>query len=294
LACPHHLRWFASSCALAGLALLAACPKPAAEPVTLKVLSYNLRHDVDWWQQRFPLIADEIVRLQPDLIGLQEVEVGIGQESTLRDLILERDATLDYHLYRELKSGIAAASGEGVAIFSRFELGPLAKLDLPEGRVLVHARVEIAPRLAVGLFNTHLDARADDQHRFAQIQEVLSFIDQREAGEVTLLTGDLNDTDGSRTVRQVVEAGFVDTFRARHGERTAELGATSPILLRTEPVSQNPTRRIDYVFQRPLGAATVDVMESAVVFDQPDAQGLYPSDHLGVLTTLKVRPTTTE
>jgi len=269
--------------------LLTACPK-AVEPMPLRVVSYNLRHDVDWWEQRFPLIADEIVKLKPDLLGLQEVEVGIGQGETLRDMIRERDPALDYHLYRELKSGVAAASGEGIGLLSRRPLGPLARHDLAEGRVLIHARIDFGSGLSVDLFNTHLDSRGDDQHRYAQAKDVALYMDEQAAAGLSLLTGDLNDTPGSRAVQHLVDSGLEDAYRVKHGDRADQTGATSPILLRQEPVEQHPSRRIDYVLYRTEGEVNVEVSSAAVAFDQPDATGLYPSDHLGVVVDLAVTP----
>lgn len=34
----------------------------------LKVITINLRHNLNFWEERFPLIADEIVRLKLDLL----------------------------------------------------------------------------------------------------------------------------------------------------------------------------------------------------------------------------------
>jgi len=283
---------FLLAVALAMAWVLAGCPKPAGEPVTLKVMSYNLRHNVDWWEQRFPLIADEIVRLRPDLIGLQEVQVAIGQESTLDDLIRARDASLDYHIYRELKSGVDAATGEGIAIFSLQPQGQVGKQDLSEGRVAIRARIEVAPGLAVDFFTTHLDASGDDVYRWPQVQDVVRFVDLNDEGQLALLTGDFNSTDDTRVIQHVVDSGFVDSFKELHGAATAELGATSPIVLRQQPGEQNPTRRIDFVFARAARLAKLEALASVVVGNNPDAQGLYPSDHLGVLTTLRATPAT--
>jgi endonuclease/exonuclease/phosphatase family metal-dependent hydrolase len=50
-------------------------------------------------------------------------------------------------------------------------------------------------------------------------------------------------------------------------------------------------RRIDYIFvtaARRDGRATV--RDARVVFDQPDASGVFPSDHFGVMADVQVVP----
>src|SRR6187401_1175997 len=53
----------------------------------LKVMTINLRNKENEWERRFELIADEIDRLDPDIIGLQEVEIAKDQSDRLNDLL---------------------------------------------------------------------------------------------------------------------------------------------------------------------------------------------------------------
>ena len=77
-------------------------------------MTLNLRHDSDDWKRRFPLIADEIVRLDPDIIGLQEIEIADDQAEYLNDLISRRGHA-KYKLHQRRKPGLRGFfTGEGV------------------------------------------------------------------------------------------------------------------------------------------------------------------------------------
>lgn len=76
----------------------------ASRTVRVKVMSINLRHDSDDWKRRFPLIADEIVRLDPDIIGLQEIEIADDQADYLNDLLARRGHA-KYEIHQKRKSG---------------------------------------------------------------------------------------------------------------------------------------------------------------------------------------------
>jgi len=49
-------------------------------------------------------------------------------------------------------------------------------------------------------------------------------------------------------------------------------------------MEQNVDRRIDYIFARPgTDGATLEYKAARVAWDKPAADGLYPSDHFGVV-----------
>jgi beta-glucosidase len=271
-------------------ALVAACNKDP-ELVQLKIMTINLRHDVDWWEERFPLIADEIVRLEPDLIGMQEVEIAQTQSQALLDLIAARTPAdgLYYEYHEEMKTGLAALGGEGIGVFSRYPISVKLSRDLLYGRVVQLDRIKISEKLTIDLYNTHLHNEGGDEVRKPQMESILAFVEENKAGYLTFLTGDMNAKDTSETIRYAVDHGFIDTYRAVHGDDTERIGNTSPIHLAKEPVAQDPTNRIDYVFmQKPPEKVALAVVSSTVAFDHPNADGLYPSDHLGVMSTFEI------
>jgi endonuclease/exonuclease/phosphatase family metal-dependent hydrolase len=262
---------------LIGLATLAGACQP--EPTPLSILSYNLRHDADWWEERFELIADEVAELKPDLIGLQEVEIGIDQELILHDLITQRDPALDYAIYAREKAGLAAALGEGIALFSRQALEDKASIELTFGRVAVKARVFLDDARSVDILNTHLHSDATDEERQQQAAEVIGFLDTSRGESVQLVVGDMNATPKSKTMAAFAQAGWRDTWVEANPE---EDGFTSPVILGQDRPEQNFTRRIDYVLAKDGEGDRFQVDQAEVVLKEPRADGLFPSDHLGV------------
>jgi endonuclease/exonuclease/phosphatase family metal-dependent hydrolase len=257
--------------------LLAGC-EGEPEPLELRVATINLRHDSDCWEERFALIGEEITALSADLIGMQEVEIAVEQAELLQGMA--RDAGLAYDFHQETKTGLAALSGEGIALFSRPSIVERSTIDLLYGRPAILDRIDLDPEQegAELLFvNTHLHHQGGDEVRRPQMQLILDEI-ASETGPV-ILTGDLNAQPDSETLQSAYAAGFADA-----GE---DAGNTSPIrLVKSATVAQNPRNRIDYILVR----GPVEVREARLAFDRPAANGLYPSDHLGLVADVRVLP----
>lgn len=261
--------------------------------ITLKVMTINVRHNADFWEERFPLIADEIVRLAPDLIGIQEMEIGINQSKTLMKLIKKRAGPdgLKYEKCERLKTGSDMFGGEGITIFSRYPIEKKGYADLEHGRPVIFARVQIADWLSVDLYNTHLHNIGGDEVKLPQAQKMIAFEKKNDAGFLTFLTGDMNSSEGSQTIGFFIANSFTDTYRAFHGDKTSVTGNTNPVIISKENAPQNFTGRIDYIFMKvPAGwEDRVKIVDSVVCFKNYDDRGLYPTDHLGVMTTVQIK-----
>ncbi|MEQ8278730.1 MAG: endonuclease/exonuclease/phosphatase family protein [Deltaproteobacteria bacterium] len=250
----------------------------------LSVVSINLRHDQDFWEERFDLVADEIVRLDPDLIGLQEIEISVDQSQVLHERIVERGGA-DYAIFEQLKFGVQGLGGEGVGVFSRFPILETDAVDLDHGRPGVFVRLSLGDGERIEFFNTHLHNVGEDEVRRAQMQSMVAFADQHADGAPQILTGDMNALPDSGTLNAALDVGWRDSFTDAN---PSALGATSGIRLRKDdPTPQRAQNRIDYVLYAPRGR--LSVVSSTVTFDRPRADGLYPSDHLGVLSVFELR-----
>lgn len=275
------------------LALCACAPPPPSSPAPreLKILSYNIRHNVDFYEERMELMADGIAALAPDVIGLQEIEIAVEQGERLADLIRERDPTLDYDLSQVFKPGAAAAlTGEGVGIMSRSPLSDIAILEMDEGRVSLFARLADVEGHSLAFTCTHLTSDGGDALRAQQASDTLAFLeDNARPGDARVLVGDFNAVPGDDAITNVTDAGYSDTYLEKHGEEaTLQGGNTSPVALGTDNPAQDFRNRIDFIFARSGDETALEVHDSEVVLDAPRADGLYPSDHLGVLTTLRL------
>ncbi|MBP9112265.1 MAG: endonuclease/exonuclease/phosphatase family protein [Polyangiaceae bacterium] len=251
----------------------------------LKVMTLNLRHDVDQWERRFELVADEIVRLDPDVIGLQEIEIGKDQGDKLNDLIAKRGHA-KYHSFQKRKTALYGFfTGEGVGIFSRYALSDKDDADLAHYRRAVHAKIALPSGVSVRIFNTHFEPGGEESMRVSQAEKLLSFARGQGESEPAILTGDFNASPTKDSIA-TLRTKFVDSYPTVHGNE--EGSGTSPIRLEEGAFTQRPTRRIDYVMARSTSGVTLRPIKSDIVLKNHDSKGFYPSDHYAIMTTYEV------
>lgn len=139
-------------------------------------------------------------------------------------------------------------------------------------------------------FNTHLSwLLPEDDIRLGQTQELLRFMRQKSRRWLGLgglypsfLTGDLNSAPNKPSV-EAVKKVMIDTYAELNpGKPGITWDYTNPFAERAR--DRMPERRLDYVFTRGLIGKT---RRSEIVFNQPDANGIFPSDHFGVMTEIE-------
>ncbi len=263
---------------------------------TFRVATLNIWNRFGPWDQRLVAIREGVKTLAPDILGMQEVlrlEPGEGDELYQADVV---GAGFGYH------SAYARARDQrwyGNAVLSRWPIAQSATLELPrcgtdEKRCLLHADID-APFGRIPFFVTHLNWKFSDGHvREEQVREVAAYIESVATAEAfpAILVGDLNaapDSDEIRFLRGLTSLGgrrvyFQDAFEVA-GDGTA--GTTFD---RRNPFAaplREPDRRIDYVFVRGRDERfRGEPLEARVCFDAPVA-GTFPSDHFGVVATLR-------
>lgn len=204
--------------------------------------------------------------LQPDIVALQEVDNrvmrsgGADQAAVLGGLLGMEHA---FGAFMDYQGG-----QYGMAILSRHPIGDVVAVPLPEGnepRVALSAEVTLPDGRRVRVVNVHFDWVQNDSFRYAQAEAVAAYLSGREIPHI--LTGDLNDEPGSRTV-------------ALFQERLVE--ARKPAEARFTFSSTEPRKEIDYIFAAPAGAWEVG---GAEVIPEEVA-----SDHRPVVATLRLLP----
>jgi len=279
----------------------------------LKVLSLNIWNRSGPWPERLSLIKDEIKRLDPDVIGLQEVMrlVRPGTEVPLspeHDQAAEVAASFGY----EIAWTPAADYGNGLlmgnAILSRFPIFETRGFRLPdagtgERRALLFALVG-AKWGRLPLFVTHLNWRFD--HGFARLAQVRFIADRVEELAPALggflppvLMGDFNaepDADEIRFLRglHVVDGKSVHFADAWLYGGDGTLGATYDQRNDHAKRNREPPRRIDYIFARGPDAELRGeplIAQVCATNSRPGADGtVWPSDHFGVYAELVMEP----
>ncbi len=154
---------------------------------------------------------------------------------------------------------------------------------------------------------THLSWRQEDTAtRLGQTEELLNLT--KSLGCPMLITGDLNASADQASIQKILAAGFEDLFsrlhptepgttpqawsatevpRARQRERPEEPGLTwdnqNPFI--QSHSTQFPDRRIDYLLLRQRNNLPLRPIQCEVACNTPTPEGIFPSDHYGVLGT---------
>jgi endonuclease/exonuclease/phosphatase family metal-dependent hydrolase len=275
--------------------------------------------------ERAAAVAQEIAAAQPDLVALQEVSQWrtgplFGNPTTvvydvLASLLTELDAQgLHYApvaLIPELTISAPCACGFSVGysdsevILARTDLPPVDfTLDNVQAQHFTHlltvpsvggpvtiphgwASVDVhIPGKTFRFITTHLEG-AYPPVQVAQGAELLAG-----PGNTTLPTiyaGDFNSAavggpDQTPTYGNLIAAGLVDLWGAAN---PGDPGLTWP-LHGEDPYTQSmpPTERIDLVFS----AGRVDAVNAQRIgTDDLTPSGLWPSDHAGVVATVRIR-----
>lgn len=266
----------ASSPALAAQAQADAAPAPA----TLSVVTLNLWHDKADWPARQRQIVAELRRLQPDVIALQEVLQHEGLPNQAQTLA----AALGYRAYFVSVDSTAAPRRYGNAILSK---RPVLSLDwkalqpADDYRTVAHARIAVGTR-TINVYATHLHYKPEGGAiRLQQIDDLLTYVDATAGGAPSLLAGDFNAPEHAPEF-----AGLRQRFRNAYG--TLHPGIADDAREHsTLNLNQYAPLRIDHVWYEPAAFAA-DAAQ--ILFNAPDADGVWASDHYGVQARLRLLP----
>ncbi|MFP2899301.1 endonuclease/exonuclease/phosphatase family protein, partial [Corallococcus sp. 4LFB] len=174
-------------------------PRPARDAGALRVMTFNIQSGLGGLEG----VADVIRQEGPDVVALQEVDVG-STRAHGEDQV-ERLSALTGLKYRAHFGTTRLYGGAyGIALLSRYPLASLAQYPLPtpkgaEPRTLAHAVLDVDGR-EVSVYATHLIRRPFNGA--ARVRQSV-FISQLLAKDSRprLLMGDLNDDPDSRPVR---------------------------------------------------------------------------------------------
>jgi endonuclease/exonuclease/phosphatase family metal-dependent hydrolase len=256
---------------LAALLLAAPLPVRAVQtaPVTIRVLTYNIRHG-EGMDRVYDLVrlAEIMKSAEPDLIALQEVDLGtersgrMNQTEVLAGLL---------GMHAEFGRAIDFQGGEyGVAILSRWPLHYAENRALPASPPYYEPRTSLTvftrpgPRAPLIQFTTtHLDDARDSPDRMDQARTLNDLLVAGD-GRPSILAGDFN-ARGEAELLAILD------------EYWTNVATTNP----EQPGGGGNRRglRSDFIFFRP--AARWRVVDWQVI-DAPVA-----SDHRPVLAVLE-------
>jgi endonuclease/exonuclease/phosphatase family metal-dependent hydrolase len=272
--------------------------------------------------ERAAAIADEIATQAPDLVALQEVtiwltggflqppakEVLFDQLALLLAELRKRGAEYTPVIVQPLSDAEAPVpAGFDLRIIDQDVI--LARADggmrLSNAEAHVYAAEVVLGSPVLGtvsvprsfttvdvtlgessfrFVNTHLESFVPAV-QVAQVKELIAALGRSPLP--VLLAGDFNSNaepgpDHFETVDDLLDAGYVDTWRATHPDDpglTWPLHAEDPFT----PIS-SPTERIDLIFAR--GPRVLSTRRIGAQLHDRTPSGLWPSDHAGVVASL--------
>lgn len=261
----------------------------------MKLITFNLRHDANRWQERFPLVISELTQEQPDIIALQEVALRINQAHQITTALHEHG--LDYQVKvapKWTRPWLPAFTErilrrrEGIAVFVRqpHQIKTYRRIPLPEGhRIAQHVQIEVNGK-SINLMNTHLHHQPidDDVIRLRQMREILKYIQQSGINN-WVLVGDFNALPTSQVLK-ITHENFQSVFTLA-GLPIPDHTFPSPLVAHELP--DFPNVCIDYILCQ---SSAFTVTNPRVIFNtpHPDDSTLYPSDHFGLSTTITHQP----
>lgn len=244
----------------------------------MRVLTLNLRHNANRWDERLPLVAQLLNAESPDIIALQEVWLPIQQAHLIA-------SHLDNHytIYIASKSGDEQGR-EGIALLSRHPVRQREMLHLPEGnRVAQRFVVQINGRDVV-IANTHLHHRPmhDETIRLPQMRVLIDWL--RPFDLPVILTGDMNALPDSDTI-QYAKISLKSAFETKHG---SEPDTTFPTPLTAADYPAGLKITLDYILYT---SQTLHIKSARLTAHRPAAGDakLYPSDHYGLIADVELQ-----
>ncbi len=253
------------------------------KPVQIKVLSYNIHYGVGMDSKKdLKRIADVINRLDPDIVGLQEVAdsamtATIGQLTEMIGVFGASTEIEPPNLYHLLDIPVPESQlFYGDAILSKYPFKYVGNLSIPSASssryeamcIDVDFSKKYGEETIVRFITTHFDYLRTIGSNYAReaAVEVIEIAFINDTLDLSyILTGDLNATPGSPPLKQLEEKGWV----------LEDAGKPLP----TVP-SISPRKQIDYVLVRPERSwriIDVSVIEEGMA-----------SDHCPILMTLEL------
>lgn len=249
--------------------------------VDLAVLTLNLRNILDRYDERRPLLLREFAQLAPDLAAFQEVAF-LGDKP--QDAMLAEAVGRGRYRLFDARSGRYPDFGNSLLVGTG-NPGATAELRLSHGRCAIRTRVQLPGGESIWFVTTHLHHRPDEpEERRRQVLEIIDWMDAAPEAGTTILTGDFNALPDEPAVAAMASFGYRSAFAEVHGN---EPPITRPSGIQAAGMDTDGAPGcVDYVWVRG-GCAVVG---STVVFDRPSPADdtLYPSDHFGLLATLRL------
>lgn len=253
-------------------------------PNALRVATLNLHSRHDRWRERRHLIVAQIVDEMPDLVSFQEISFPIGQGKWLRNQINTRisgSSQKPYQLIQKRLYHVLRGYFEGVAILTRLPVVAHDAINLGyDGRVALRANVSLPSGESLDFVAVHLHAVAHDREaRLEQVMLLTGWLTEIGRVPLQVIAGDFNEVPDGPAIQYMKQTYHSALATIRGYEPLA----TFPTALAPQPDGWSGC--LDYIFL----SSSMCVSKASLFANRAhgDDATLYPSDHVGLIATLK-------
>lgn len=271
-------------------ALLVEHPVVTASPhfnpqVGLRVVTYNIWGLPSWMsgarRGRYPRIARELERLDPDFILLQEAWTARARKAVPMSGRWAVAYAAGQHSFFQ-QCGLVTLSKYPIIGGQFYPFSHTAFPDRFVNKGVLKIKVELADGRVLNIWNVHLQDGGSPRVRLAQVRELIWRIKTAEDGQIAdLVGGDFNCTPGSLEYSQLENA---------LGPSLQQLSGAAHFLtwdgLSTKP---GAGETLDYIFVRGQSVSPSVSAPPRMVFTAPTLQQRL-SDHLGIEALVNLGP----
>lgn len=315
--CIAAMRRGALGCVAASAIGYVLASAAQAEPITLKVMSFNIWYGGE--QANFADVVKVIRDADPDIVGVQEPDDNLARLAHETGLVYYDQRRNIISRYPLFDSGVGERTKPGTDGYGIAGLDPDA----------VHAWAVVGHNKVVAVGNTHLTweptygpdmvaegntaeevVAAENQSRGVEVKPLAELGKLGEAGIPVFVTGDFNSpshldwTAEMQAIRPAVKypvqwpvtvtmesTGFRDSYREAFPDPTKKPGLTWPLVADPVFMEEWAHDRIDYVFTAgPTKTLKSEIIGEVGGKDVDVGVVRYPSDHRAVLSTFSVEP----
>jgi endonuclease/exonuclease/phosphatase family metal-dependent hydrolase len=255
----------------------------------MRILSLNI-WGAPWAKhrpERIAAIAEEVKRLNPDVLCFQEVYLESDKANLIGRL---RETWPHFHYFSSglIGSGLLTMSRYPIieAAFYRFRMsGKPERLnhgDYYVGKGIGLARVAFEDKM-LDVYNIHPHAQyeMDNDNEYAvytesSLYEAVRFVNTHSVDKPLVFCGDFNTRPEQLGYRILMSLGnFLDAYKAYHGKHDITFAADNPY-------TNEPDQVLDYMLLRGVGIKQI----SLVCTEKLNTGSLAYSDHYGLLAEL--------
>ena len=259
----------------------------------IKIVTINILSDLSRWKARREWLLQGLSELEPDVVALQEVSLPLNNAAWLAE-------RLGFpHIYLSSKTSFEE-NREAIATISRLPFENQATLELGgQQRVAQYVQVRIGTAPLV-IANGHFYWQpGNSAPRLKQVGRLIQWLKAIPGNPPCVVCGDFNGTPETTAI-EMMRQHYTSAYAAVHGSEP-EYTCPTPlprsfwsqlrtvlgffVLIRPKYFDLNWKGTLDYIFVD----RSLNVADCQLVLNRPAPNNprIYPSDHLGILTTLE-------